>query len=112
MSVRIRLALVVILAAAAGARIVAQQGTLIAQHLVVIQQLYAKYNWALDAGDSQGYASKFTQDGTLNNNVGHDAIVRFADTFHAGMGAHVKHWNTNLMILPSAEGATGQVYLV
>src|SRR4051812_5239827 len=112
MSVRIRLALVVILAAAAGAGIAAQQGTLTAQDLVDIQQLYAKYNWALDAGDSQGYASTFTQDGTFNNNVGHDAIVKFADTFHAGMGAHVKHWNTNLMILPSAEGATGQVYLV
>jgi hypothetical protein len=112
MSVRTRLALVVVLAAAAGTGIAAQQGTLTAQDLVEIQQLYAKYNWALDSGDSQGYAATFTQDGTFNNNVGHDAIVKFADTFHAGMGAHVKHWNTNLMIQPSAEGATGQVYLV
>jgi hypothetical protein len=85
---------------------------LTAQDLVEIQQLYAKYNWALDSGDSEGYASTFTPDGVFNTNVGHDAIVKFADTFHAGLGSHVRHWNTNLMILPSPEGATGQVYLV
>jgi SnoaL-like protein len=85
---------------------------LTAQDFVEIQQLYAKYNWTLDAGDAEGYASTFTSDGTFNNNVGHDAIVKFAETFHGGMGAHVRHWNTNLMILPAPEGAHGQVYLV
>lgn len=83
-----------------------------AQDFVDIQQLYAKYNWSLDAGDAEAYASTFTPDGVFNNNVGHDAIVKFANTFHAGLGAHVKHWNTNLMITPTAEGASGQVYLV
>lgn len=83
-----------------------------AQDFVDIQQLYAKYNWSLDAGDAEAYASTFTPDGTFNNNLGHDAIVKFANTFHAGLGAHVKHWNTNLMITPTADGATGQVYLV
>lgn len=86
--------------------------TLTAQDLIDIQQLYAKYNWSLDAGDAEAYASTFTPDGVFNNNVGHDAIVKFANTFHAGLGAHVRHWNTNLMIVPSAEGASGQVYLV
>jgi hypothetical protein len=98
-----------------GTWIAAQQGggkALTAQDLVDIQQLYARYNWALDGGDSEGYASTFTPDGVFNNNVGHDAIVKFADTFHAGLGAHVRHWNTNLMILPTPEGASGQVYLV
>ena len=100
---------------AAGATLVYAQkaaGALTAQDLVDIQQLYAKYNWTLDAGDAEGYASTFTPDGVFNNNVGHDAIVKFAETFHAGMGAHVRHWNTNLMILPTPEGAHGQVYLV
>jgi hypothetical protein len=85
---------------------------LAAQDFVDIQQLYARYNWTLDSGDSEGYASTFTPDGVFNTNVGHDAIVKFADTFHAGLGAHVRHWNTNLMILPTPEGASGQVYLV
>lgn len=100
---------------AAGATLVYAQkagGTLTAQDLVDIQQLYAKYNWTLDAGDAEGYASTFTPDGAFNNNVGHDAIVKFAETFHGGMGARVRHWNTNLMILPTPEGAHGQVYLV
>jgi hypothetical protein len=108
--------LVLILAASvSGATwVYAQSGgkQLTAQDFVDIQQLYTKYNWALDSGDAEGYASTFTPDGVFNNNVGHDAIVKFANTFHGGMGMHVKHWNTNLMITPSAEGATGQVYLV
>ena len=100
---------------AAGATLVYAQkaaGALTAQDLVDIQQLYAKYNWTLDAGDAEGYASTFTPDGVFNNNVGRDAIVKFANTFHAGLGAHVHHWNTNLMIQPTADGASGQVYLV
>ena len=100
---------------AAGATLVYAQkaaGALTAQDLVDIQQLYAKYNWTLDAGDAEGYASTFTPDGVFNNNVGHDAIVKFAETFHGGMGARVRHWNTDLMILPTPEGAHGQVYLV
>lgn len=86
--------------------------SLTAQDLVDIQQLYARYNWTLDSGDSEGYASTFTPDGVFNTNVGHDAIKKFAEGFHTGVGSHLRHWNTNLLILPSAGGATGQVYLV
>ena len=108
------LALVVVALFCATTGLPAQQsaGKLTADDLVEIQQLYARYNWTLDAGDAEGYASTFTPDGVFNNNAGHDAIVKFANTFHAGLGAHVHHWNTNLMIMPSADGATGQVYLV
>jgi hypothetical protein len=109
------LALLGLVLAAATAGVYAQKAAgaaLTAQDFVEIQQLYAKYNWTLDAGDAEGYASTFTSDGAFNNNVGHDAIVKFAETFHGGMGAHVRHWNTNLMIVPTPEGAHGQVYLV
>lgn len=85
---------------------------LTADDLVEIQQLYATYNWAIDAGDSKGYAATFTPDGVFNTHVGHDAIVKFADGFHAGLGSHVRHWNTNLMIRPTPTGANGQVYLL
>ena len=96
-----------------GTWIYAQKGkALTAQDLVEIQQLYAKYNWTLDSGDAEGYASTFTPDGVFNNNVGKDAIVKFANGFQTGMGSHVKHWNTNLMIMPTGDGASGQVYLV
>ena len=115
MRMRNALAIVGIAIVSATAWVGAQSGagkSLTAQDLVDIQQLYAKYNWALDSGDSEGYAATFTPDGVFNTNVGHDAIVKFADTFHAGLGSHVRHWNTNLMILPTADGASGQVYLV
>ena len=89
------------------------QSQLTPQDLVEIQQLYSKYNWALDTGDSKGYADTFTPDGIFNKtNVGREALIKFADGFHASLGAHVKHWNTNLLITPSATGASGQVYLV
>ena len=108
------LALVVIAVVGTGGWTYANTGAqgLRADDLVEIQQLYAKYNWAIDAGDSEGYASTFTPDGVFNANVGHDAIVKFADGFHAGLGARVRHWNTNLLIQPSPTGASGQVYLV
>ena len=110
---RIVLAFAVTLTIVGSAGLFAQGGgKLTTDDLVEIQQLYAKYNWTLDSGDSQGYAATFTPDGVFNNNNGHDAIVKFADGFHAGLGAHVKHWNTNLMITPSPTGANGQVYLV
>ena len=108
-----RLGWLVVAGVTCGAALAAQGGgKLTTDDLVEIQQLYAKYNWTLDSGDSQGYAATFTPDGVFNNNNGHDAIVKFADGFHAGLGAHVKHWNTNLMITPSPTGASGQVYLV
>jgi len=114
MAIRRMLVLAVVVIAGGTAWLSAQGAAknFTAQDFVDIQQLYAKYNWSLDAGDAEAYASTFTPDGTFNNNVGHDAIVKFANTFHGGMGAHVKHWNTNLMITPTAEGAAGQVYLV
>jgi len=87
-------------------------GKLTTDDLVEIQQLYARYNWSLDSGDAEAYAATFTTDGVFNNNNGHDAIVKFAQGFHAGLGSHLKHWNTNLMITPSPGGANGQVYLV
>jgi hypothetical protein len=89
-----------------------KSGKLSTDDLVEIQQLYATYNWALDSGDAEAYAATFTPDGVFNNNNGHDAIVKFAQGFHSTLGAHLKHWNTNLMITPSPTGANGQVYLV
>ena len=86
--------------------------TLTAEDLTEIDQLYARYNWAIDAGDAEGYAATFTADGVFYANVGHEAIVKFAQSFHAGIGAHVRHWNTNRMVVPTATGAHGQVYLV
>ena len=45
-------------------------GKLTTDDLVEIQQLYARYNWTLDSGDSQGYAATFTPDGVVQQQRG------------------------------------------
>ncbi len=78
-----------------------------------IQQLYARYNNAIDSGDAEGYAATFIPDGVFNTSHGHDALVEFIhDWRDKRNGASLRHWNTNLAITPTAEGAHGTVYLM
>ena len=84
-------------------------GSLTAQDLVEIQQLYAHYNYAIDDGDVEAYVALYVPDGTFNAFVGHDGLRTFMKGLPAG---HRRHWNTNLLITPTAEGANGSVYLL
>jgi len=85
------------------------RGALTTQDYIDIQQLYARYNHAIDGGDAEAYAALFTPDGSFNNNNGHDALVAFIKTRN---GANLRHWNTNLTITGTPEGASGSVYLM
>jgi hypothetical protein len=88
-------------------------GVLSAQDNVEIQQLYARYNIAIDAGDAEGYAATFTPDGIFNQFVGHDALVNFAKMWREKLnGATRKHWNNNLQISGNSKEASGFVYLM
>ena len=105
--------------AAVGTRLIhAQQGgakaTLTTQDYIDIQQLYARYNLAIDTGDAEGWASTFTPDGVFNNSTrGHDALVQFIHNWRDKLnGANRRHWNTNLVITPAPGGASGSVYLL
>ena len=89
----------------------AQSGTLSAQDYAEIQQLYARYNHAIDSGDAEGYAGTFTPDGVFNTNNGREALLTFVRTYTKNNGANRRHWNTNLLITPTPEGANGSVYL-
>lgn len=84
-------------------------GTLTAQDYVEIQQLYGRYNWAIDAGDTEAYVALYTPDGQFNTFSGADGLRTFMKNRPAGTR---RHWNSNLVITPSPEGATGQVYLL
>src|SRR5271165_2755294 len=89
------------------------RGKLTGDDYVEIQQLYARYNNAIDSGDAEGYAATFVPDGVFNTFTGHDALVGFINDWRGKMnGGAQRHWNTNLTIMPSAEGATGTVYLM
>ncbi len=84
-----------------------------AQDYFEIQQLYARYNVAIDSGDAEGWAATFTPDGVFNTFVGHDALVNFVKTWREKLnGATRKHWNNNLRLTGNSKEASGSVYLM
>ena len=87
--------------------------SLTADDYIEIQQLYARYNIAIDSGDAEGYAATFIPEGVFNTFNGHDALVGFIKTWRERLsGGNMRHWNTNLAITGTPEGANGSVYLL
>lgn len=83
------------------------------QDYIDIEQLYSSYNHAIDSGDAEAWAGTFTPDGTFNKFAGHDQLVGFIQMWKEKMnGGNRRHWNTNLRILPSKEGASASVFLM
>jgi ketosteroid isomerase-like protein len=91
-----------------------QAAELTTQDYVEIQQLYARYNHAIDSGDAEGWAATYTPDGVFNSRFkGRDGLLEFMKQWKEKMnGANRRHWNSNLLITPSAEGASGKVMLM
>lgn len=89
------------------------KSSLTADDYIEIQQLYARYNNAIDSGDAEGYAATYIPEGVFNTFNGHDALVGFINNWRDNVkGTNWRHWNTNLAIMPNAEGAAGSVYLL
>jgi hypothetical protein len=83
------------------------------QDYIDIEQLYATYNHAIDSGDGEAWAATFTPDGTFNQFTGHDQLVGFIQAWKEKMnGGARRHWNTNLRIVPSKDGASASVFLM
>jgi uncharacterized protein (TIGR02246 family) len=87
---------------------------LTAEDYFEIQQLYSKYNHAIDSGNADAYADTFTPDGVFNNNAGREALKKFINETWVGQmkGATRQHWNTNLLITGDSQAAKGSVYLM
>jgi hypothetical protein len=82
------------------------------QDYLEIQQLYSKYNQAIDSGNAEEWAGTFTRDGVFNNRfTGREALIGFVNTWKAN-GLTRRHWNTNLVLTGTGQGATGSVYLM
>jgi hypothetical protein len=91
----------------------AQAEGLTTQDYIDIEQLYAQYNHAIDGCDAEGWAATFTPDGTFMRFTGKEALVGFVRDWCGKMnGANRRHWNTNLRINPSSDGANGTVMLM
>ena len=99
--------------ALASTPILAGAANLTPQDYAEIQQLYAKYNHAIDSGNGAAWADTFTPDGVFRKTtVGHDALVKFVENFSKSSGGMFRHWNANLVVNGTAEGADGSVYLI
>jgi hypothetical protein len=99
---------------------------LTAMDYIEIQQLVARYGYALDTGAPEGtgneYAGLFTTDGMFvgpgipDNTQGHDklaALARIPEGRASRRGpTYVSHFLFNHLIEPSFDGATGTVYLL
>lgn len=89
---------------------------------IEIQQLARKYAWALDGGDNYGYAyaDLFSPDGVFvgmnqgpsgRSYEGRDVLAALARGGTRG-ATHQRHFTMNHVITPTADGATGRVYVV
>jgi hypothetical protein len=104
-----------------------RNGQLTVQDYMEIQQLYARYNHAIDSLDAEGLAALFTADGSVSfyKGSGHDALVDMINKLASqepGLsylnpqtgkrGTYRRHWNSGLVISGTTEVAKGAVYLL
>jgi len=84
------------------------------QDYMEIEQLYATYNHAIDSGDADAWAATFTDDGVFNARfTGTEQLKGFIKLWLEKLdGANRRHWNSNLKVDATAEGANGAVYLI
>jgi hypothetical protein len=89
-------------------------GTLSTEDTLAIQQLYARYNHAIDSGDGAGWAACFTGDGTFTSATGTftgaEQLAAFGNAFPSRLKA--RHWTNNLVVEPDGDGAKGTCYLM
>ena len=89
-----------------------------ADDYVEIQNLYGYYNLCSDAGDAEGYASCFAEQGVLRIDAvglrveGRAKLLEFkrADAGRRG-GRYRRHWNGSLHLQKQADGRRGRCYL-
>jgi len=84
--------------------------------LVEIQQLYAKYNTAIDTGDDAGFGGCFIADGVFDPGgggvqEGQPAIAEFAKKTHENMPG-MRHNTTNIVIEGEGDRARGSGFLI
>jgi hypothetical protein len=89
-----------------------------------IRQLLARYNFAIDLGDADGWAACFTEDGAFEcsglpegspfggRHEGSAALRAYAKGHFALAKGHARHWNWNLEIDGDGASATMRCYLL
>lgn len=91
-----------------GSKTTSAAGTLTTQDYIDIEQNYAKYYHTIDAGDPEGWADTFTDDGNFNGTIGRAALI---ESRRRAGPSQTRHVVSNLVITPTAEGANGSLYV-
>lgn len=82
------------------------------EDIVAIEQLVARYNHAIDAGDGDGYAATFLEDGCFQI-AGREPVrgrAALAEMVRRTTG-RVRHFVSNLLIEGEGDAATMRAYL-
>jgi hypothetical protein len=91
-------------------------GTLTAADYIEIQQLVARYSYAVDthADNGYSYADLFTTDGVFGKTKGREALAELARATQKERAgpAFTRHFLTNVIIYPTPQGARGSQYLM
>lgn len=80
---------------------------------LAIQQLYAKYNHAIDSGDGAGWAATFAADGVFSSATGTFTGTEQLAGFGTAFAQRLKgrHWTNNLVLEGAGARANGSCYL-
>jgi hypothetical protein len=88
--------------------------TLTPEARFAIQDLYARYNHAIDFGDAAGWVACFTPDGFFSAGtatfVGSEQLSGFATDYNSR--AQARHWTNNLILEETLDGVKGICYLM
>jgi hypothetical protein len=91
-------------------------GTLTAADYIEIQQLVARYGYAVDthADNGYAYADLFTPDGIFGKTKGREALAELARATQKERAgpSFTRHFLTNVIVYPTPEGARGSQYLM
>ena len=84
--------------------------------LIQIQQLYARYNTAIDTGDGESFGGCFVAEGVFfpghgDALEGHEAIASFANETHKNLPL-MRHNATNIVIDGDGDTAQGSAFLI
>lgn len=86
------------------------------EDILAIQELYARYNHAIDFGDAEAWAGCFTADGVFEATpveqplAGRDALAEFARNYSQNVRG--RHWTNNLVLEEADGGVRGTCYLI
>ena len=83
-----------------------------ASDYIEIQQLLARYPFALDTGQRKGqmWVDLFTKDGMFGTSQGQEALLKIAWQHRPGQGpSYTRNFPQSVVITPTAEGATGKM---